>query len=102
MIYEHHKSKLNQNCQFIYDNMYNSFVRMQMSVECKTLMTKDVFDVFNAVYFDHPELFYISHAQQVSQKMGLFGGSVTLTSKSIFSQAEIYQYRQVMMQTAKL
>ena len=102
MIYEHHKSKLNQNCQFIYDNMYNSFVRMQMTVECKTLMTKDVFDVFNAVYFDHPELFYISHAQQVSQKMGLFGGSVTLTSKSIFSQAEIYQYRQVMMQTAKL
>lgn len=76
-----------------YEQMVSSFKKMESSVECKSLFNQDVSDSYIAVYNDHPELFYLSHAPQMTKKISFLGNSITLISNSIFSRSEIMQYR---------
>lgn len=101
MINEYHKSKLNKKCQIFYEQMVASFERMESSVECKSLFNQDVSDTYIAVYNDHPEFFYLSHAPQMAKKMGFLGNSTTLIFNSIFSRSEILQYRMTIDKTLK-
>ena len=83
MINEYHKSKLNKKCQNLYEQMVNSFERMDDSVECKSASNQDVSDTYVAVYNDHPEFFYLSHAPKIAKKIGFLGNSTTLISNNI-------------------
>lgn len=69
--------------------MVGAFERMETSVECKSVFNQDISDTYVAVYNDHPEYFYLSHAPRMAKKMGFLGNSITLSFNSIFSRSEI-------------
>lgn len=96
MIKEYHKSKLNSKCQIAYDQMVNAFCVYQTMVECKGLNGKEIGDTYQAVFFDHPEFFYISHAPKAANRVSLFGSTSSLITSLIFPKNEIFQYRSTM------
>ena len=93
MIYEYWKGKLNAVEQRAYEDVLAAVSRRQERIPVKGVQPHALSQIHRAVYYDHPELFYMTHAPGVQQSVGLFGASVTFLCKSIFSPGVISTYQ---------
>ena len=94
MTCEHWKSTLNAGCRTLYERMYYSFKTFKQEVPCGNADMKSITSTYEAVYNDHPELFYLSSAPRISQCIGLSGKSdKTICVDFIFTKSEIKAYQ---------
>lgn len=93
MIYEHWKGRLNAAQQKAYEDVLLGVTRRQERIPVRGVHPQELSLIHKAVYYDHPELFYMTHAPSVQQSVGFMGVSVTFICKSIFSASVIASYQ---------
>lgn len=93
MVFEHHKKNLSPKGQKLYDQLFRAFAVTQMQVSCKGYLQNDIIKAYTAVMDDHPELFHLSHAPMLTQRAGIFNAETTISFQNVFSQNEIFQFR---------
>lgn len=86
---EYYRRKLSHNGQEAYQKMLTAFKGYRNQVDIQNCDESEIVNVYMAVYYDHPELFYLSHAPQMAKRISFFGSSLTLISNSIFTSSEI-------------
>ena len=95
MINEYWKSTLNTDNKALYEKIYSSFKMFESDVSCGGTCTNDIITVYDAICNDHPELFYLSYAPRISQRVGLIGkNNTTLHIDFIYSLSEIKIYQE--------
>ena len=95
MIFEYWKSVLNSNNRHLYEQMYNAFKAFKEEVPCPGFAIRDISSVYEAVYNDHPELFYLSYAPRIVQGLGFIGKTEkSIQTDYIFSKKEIKEYQE--------
>jgi len=75
--------------------MLTAFSAQRPSVELIDPPQNEIQMCYQGVFYDHPELFWISHAPSASGSQGRFGVKITFTAPNIYSSAEIQQAQQV-------
>ncbi len=93
MIYEHWKGRLSAAQQKAYDDVLLAISRRQERIPVKGVQPQELSLIHKAIYYDHPELFYMTHAPGVQQSAGFMGVSVTFLCRSIFSPTVIRSYQ---------
>ncbi len=93
MIYEYWKGRLNAAQQKAYEDVLLGVTRRQERIPVRGVHPQELSLIHKAVYYDHPELFYMTHAPSVQQSVGFMGVSVTFICKSIFSASVIASYQ---------
>lgn len=89
---EYYRRKLSHNGQEAYQKMLTAFKGYRNQVDIQTCDESEIANVYMAVYYDHPELFYLSHAPQIAKRISFFGSSLKLISNSIFTNSEISSF----------
>ena len=93
MIYEHWKGLLTCPQQRVYDDVLSALLRRQEHIPVKGIHPQELQPIHKALYYDHPELFYMTHAPGIQQSGGFMGVSITFLCKSIFSAGVIQSYQ---------
>lgn len=86
------KNKLDSQSKKYYDKMLNAFHMQKESVDCGNLAPKKIFDTYSAILNDHPELFYLSYAPQIQQKISTFSVSNSININNIYDKNAIVHY----------
>ena len=91
---EYWRGRLPANAQRIYDRLVAAFERGSFSVECDVSDAKYLSEIYFAVFIDHPEMFYLSHAPRVSQRRSAIGG-MTMSVKSTVTITPVFEPNQI-------
>lgn len=89
---EYYKNKLSYKGQEAYQKALMAFKGYRNQVDIQSCDEAEIVNVYMALYYDHPELFYLSHAPQIAKRISFFGSSLTLISNSIFTISEITSF----------
>ena len=88
------KGKLHSEAAACYDLIVNGVKARQERIDCRETTPNDVQKAYFAVYQDHPELFYMGHACQVSQR-GVQVAFVPLRLSSCLQIQNVYDNKTI-------
>lgn len=88
------RQQLNDDAAQDYDTLYEAIMEMKESVELISNDEEEIFDIYMAVLYDHPEIFWlIDRYDYESLDMELLGIHTNLKLKYILSQEEVASYQ---------
>lgn len=87
-VYEYHRTKLNRMLDCVYNDILEAVKNRQNTLELSGASYPDISKCYNAVFFDHPELFWMSHQCNAQISQSLLGSSVALIFEYIYSVQE--------------
>lgn len=84
---EYRKSKLSPAEQRAYDELLQGLKARHMPLPCHGVVASRALEVCKAIFYDHPELYYMGHAFSASVGMG--GTAVLVNMDYVYSEDEI-------------
>ena len=89
------RDKLDKEASKCYAYLLQGVRRQAAEVNCGSVSKASIESAYFAVYHDHPELFYMSHAPQVTQRQAGFVGLGALTTSCSVVTTPIYSSKQI-------
>lgn len=93
MIYEFWKTTLNKTQKIVYDELLSYFNKGIYFYETDLINSSELTKVYEAIYYDHVELFQLPCNQVISERNGLFKCSTVINVTPIYSVEEIIEYK---------
>lgn len=84
-VYEYHRSRLNGRLIWVYENILEAVKNRQKTLEISGVSYPDISKCYNSVFYDHPELFWMSHQCNAEISTPLYGSRVILVFDYIYS-----------------
>lgn len=91
---EYWRSKLTKHCNRAYGKILQELTMQNECVECEGITLDDILNIFDAISYDHPELFYLPNVSEANSETSLFKRKATLIIRNIYNQGEIIRFRQ--------
>lgn len=88
-VFEYHRGKLDKRYDSLYADIFHAVKNRQETLDVTGFGYDDVAKCYNAVYYDHAELFYLSHQCNARVSRSLRGSRVTLMFDYIYTEQEV-------------
>lgn len=89
MEFEYWRSRLNLVHRRVYDKICNAVRTRDKSLDFTSVNAKDIQECYNAVFYDHPELFWMSSKVNICVTSSHFATKSTLILDYIYSLSEV-------------
>ena len=73
---------------------------MRSPISCDNTSCEEVAEVYRAIYYDHAELFFITHAPRFATSFSFFGSRTSILIDYVFSSAESHRIKAKMEEIA--
>lgn len=87
-VFEYHRTKLNRRYDNLYADIFLAVKNRQKTLEVTGVDYDAVVECYNAVYYDHAELFYMSYECTAEVSRSLRGGRITIMFAYIYDERE--------------
>lgn len=88
-IYEYHRGKLDRRLGAVYDEIVEAVKKRKTSVNLNLTDPDDLSAAYNAVYYDHPELFWMDCRISAQMTRSFRGACIALMLRNLYSDGEI-------------
>lgn len=92
---EYWRNRLDQEADKCYTYLLQGMRKKMKNVDCGNVSMESVEKAYFAIYNDHPELFYLSHAPKIVQRSSGFIGFGSLSCSSSLVVMPIYSDREI-------
>lgn len=92
MLEEYWKSRLSFNGKRLYENMLVSFTRQCDKVSCGNMKPQEIFDIYFALYNDHPELYQLAHNPEITQQLSILGRDCSIAIHNVYDRNSAKKY----------
>ena len=100
MVFEHWKTQLREVGQHTYEDILPSLAEGASSVSARFLSPEELSEVYQAILHDHAELFWLSPAFSVGQRISMMGTVSVLEQKPIYSPSTVASLKGQMQRIA--
>ncbi len=88
-VFEYHRGKLNKRYDSLYADIFHAVKNRQETLDVTGFDYDTVAECYNAVSYDHAELFYLSHQCNAQVSRSLRGSRITLMFDYIYTEQEV-------------